>query len=65
MKKWTSSKTVWFNVLTLLATVVALPEVTGLLPDGALRFVVAFQAIVNVVLRLSTTQGIKAPGRTR
>ena len=62
-KKWTSSKTVWFNVLTLLSTVVALPEVTGLLPDGALRFVVAFQAIVNVVLRLSTNQGLTTKGR--
>ena len=62
-KRWTSSKTVWFNILTLLATVVALPEVTGLLPDGALRFVVAFQAIVNVALRLSTTQGLKAKGK--
>lgn len=57
MKKWYKSKTVWINVLTLiamiLATVSAWPELNDLTPQIAYAL-----TIVNVMLRFISAEKI-------
>ena len=58
MKRWYRSKTVWINVLTLiamiLATVAAWPEVQDVAPQIAYAL-----AIVNVLLRFVSSESIR------
>ena len=59
-KSWYSSKTVWFNVLTIL---VAIAAYFGWTPDqqlttNAAGFLVAASPIVNLLLRFLTTKPI-------
>jgi len=58
MKPWYRSKTVWVNVLTLLAlilvTVAAWPEVQNFAPQIAYAL-----AIVNVLLRFVSSESIR------
>lgn len=58
MKRWYRSKTVWINVLTLialiLATVSAWPEVQEIAPQLAYAL-----AIVNVLLRFVSSESIR------
>lgn len=62
MKNVWQSKTVVLNLITLAVLVLAAPEVQALLGDQALRLAAAFQAILNLVLRVwFTNTGIKAP----
>lgn len=64
-KAWWQSKTIWFNVLSLLAAVLTqveefvgtLPE--GTIPDGATEVIVGIMAVVNVVLRALTKEPVK------
>ena len=51
MKFALSSKTFWLNLLVLVTAVFALPEFTALVGDGALQYIVAAQAAINIVLR--------------
>ena len=60
MKAWYQSKTLWVNILTLLTAIFALPELQTLAP-GSERFLLAGVAVLNVVLRLLTTQPIGTP----
>ena len=57
MKRWYKSKTVWINVLTLaamiLATVAAWPEMQDIAPQIAYAL-----AIVNVLLRFVSSDPI-------
>jgi hypothetical protein len=58
MKKWYESRTIWVNVLTLLALILGAiaqwPELQQYSPQvlGAL-------SIINIVLRFATTVGVK------
>jgi hypothetical protein len=58
MKRWYRSKTVWINVLTLLAlvlaTVASWPEVQDVAPQIAYAL-----AIVNVLLRFVSSESIR------
>jgi hypothetical protein len=58
MKRWYKSKTVWINVLSLvamiLATVVAWPEMQDMAPQIAYAL-----AIVNVLLRFVTSESVR------
>jgi hypothetical protein len=58
MKRWYKSKTVWINVLTLaamiLATVAAWPEMQDIAPQIAYAL-----AIVNVLLRFVSSDPIR------
>lgn len=58
MKRWYKSKTLWVNVLTLVAMVLATLTQWPELADVTPQLVYAL-AIVNVLLRFITTQGIK------
>lgn len=59
-KPFYQSKTLWFNMLTLVSVLLAAPELQALFGADALRYVIAFQAAVNVVLRYAfTSQPIK------
>ena len=58
------SKTMVFNgatILTLLATVVMLPEVASLIPAAAWPYILAFVSIVNLILRPGNQQPIALP----
>lgn len=58
MKRWYRSKTVWINLLTLiamiLATIAAWPEVQEIAPQIAYAL-----AIVNVLLRFVSSESIR------
>ena len=51
-------RTILVNVLTGLTLILAAPEVTGLLPEGSMPYVVAGQAILNIVMRFVTTTAV-------
>lgn len=57
-KQWYFSRTIILNALTLIVAVLAMPEVLNLIPNEGMRYVVAFQAIMNVALRLLTTTAV-------
>ena len=61
MKRWYQSKTVWVNLLTLLAGTVAYVAGNELVADNAsfVAALVALQGGVNVVLRLVTSTSIE------
>ena len=50
------SRTVWLNVITALVLILASPQVPALFGENTLRFVAAFDAGLNIVMRLITTQ---------
>ena len=52
-KPWYTSKTLWVNALTLLASFLALPEL-GMSAETLLKV----QAIVNIGLRFITTGAV-------
>ena len=54
MTKWYASKTLWFNVLALVALVAGSFGYTGELPGEVSLFVPAIVAIINLVLRFVT-----------
>ena len=58
MKRWYKSKTVWINVLSLvamiLATVAQWPEMNEIAPQ-----IVYALAIVNVMLRFVTSESVR------
>ena len=58
MKRWYKSKTVWINVLSLvamvLATVAQWPEMNEIAPQ-----IVYALAIVNVLLRFVTSESLR------
>ena len=49
------SKTVWFNVITLVLTVLALPEFVRLLPESALQYIALANGLGNLALRIFFT----------
>ena len=57
MKPWYESKTLWFNILALLAVVIGTltkwPELTGIYPQ-----LTAALTIVNMILRFMTYEAI-------
>ena len=61
MKSLIGSKTFWFNLVTLIVAVLALPELKAVLPADngqAAAFVAAVLTVANLVLRLFTSTGI-------
>jgi hypothetical protein len=60
MKKWFASKTLWINAITLLATSAGwLAGMLSAYPEVVAGLVLV-QALVNIVLRLITTEAIAA-----
>ena len=58
MKKWYTSKTLWFNVLALVAVVAASFGYTGELPAEWAVFAPAIVALINLCLRFVTKQPV-------
>jgi hypothetical protein len=58
MKRWYKSKTLWVNILTLVAMVLATVGAWTEMQDMAPQIAYAL-AIVNVLLRFVTTEGVK------
>ena len=52
------SKVFWFNILTALAAIAAIPEITTILDPAWLKYIVALNAIGNVILRVFTSTPI-------
>lgn len=59
MKSIFASKTIWFNVLTALAAIIAAPEIASVISPQTLLIAVT---IINVALRLITTQPVGIMG---
>ena len=53
------SKTWWFNAATLAAAIVASEDVKQFI---SLEWLVKIQALVNILLRIVTTQSVSAKG---
>lgn len=58
MKKYYTSKTVWFNVLALVVALATAFGYVGELSPDLEVFVPALIALINVVLRFLTNQGL-------
>lgn len=62
MKAWWKSKTLWINII--VAVLASLEATTGLLqpflPEHWYVVVAVGLPVINVVLRIVTTQGLKA-----
>lgn len=62
MKSWWKSKTLWVNII--VAVLASLESTTGLLqpylPEHWYVVVAVGMPVINVVLRIVTTQGLKA-----
>jgi hypothetical protein len=56
------SKTLWFNIASAAALILALPEFTAVIPAEYVKFAVLVQAGVNIILRIWTTQGVTFGG---
>lgn len=58
MKNWYQSKTMWFNIISAVLVVleVQLGVLTPLLPSDVAPWVLLGIPIINVVLRVITTQ---------
>jgi hypothetical protein len=59
MKKFYESKTLWFNVITVLLAVLALPELVSLIPEDSMPYIALANGIGNMILRFLTTQPIE------
>ena len=59
MKKWYTSKTLWFNILALVVLVAGSFGYTGELPAEWAVFAPAIVALVNFVLRFVTKEPIQ------
>ncbi|KKL62861.1 hypothetical protein LCGC14_2180920 [marine sediment metagenome] len=59
-KPWYASKTIWANIMAFAGTMGLIFGVDlGLTPEVQAQIVAATMAVVNVVLRLITTQAVK------
>lgn len=58
-KKWWTSKMIWFNAVTLFLAILALPELTSILPVMTLPYLAFFNAVGNIVLRFLTVSPIE------
>ena len=60
MKPWYASKTMWVNIVALLGSVAAATGLDlGLTPEVQGSIVAAIMAVVNIVLRIMTNQGVR------
>ena len=51
MKNILSSKTVWFNILSLVLVVIALPEFISIVPETFIKYIALLNPVVNYILR--------------
>jgi len=58
-KKWYASKTLWFNLVALLVTVLSAYGYTGELPADWAVFVPVIITAINIVLRLVTKRAVR------
>ena len=54
------SKTMWFNAITLLLAMFALPEFVSLLPVSALPYLAFINGFGNLILRSITSQPLSS-----
>jgi hypothetical protein len=57
-KHWYASKTVWFNVLAVVATIATGMGYTGEVSQELTPYMPVIQGAVNIVLRLITSQAV-------
>lgn len=60
-KPWWQSKMLWANIITLLVTIIGLPEVTGLFGPDSLKIIIMLQGVMNVLLRFVTIGSVTNP----
>ena len=59
MKKWYKSKTMWANIVAGAATIAGVFGIDiGLTPEAQAQLVAGIMAVVNIVLRIITKEGI-------
>lgn len=54
------SKTMWFNLITGVLAVLALPEIVALIPATYLGKLLIINAVGNLILRMLTNQPLSA-----
>lgn len=59
MKSIFKSKTFWWNIISALVAIFALPEFISIIPSAYLPVIGLVSAIGNLILRMITTQGVK------
>lgn len=57
-KSFLKSKTFWFNVLAVIATIAGAFGYSGEVPSGMVVFLPAIIALINLALRFATNQGL-------
>jgi hypothetical protein len=55
-------RTIIANILVGAVAVMALPEVLDLIPASGLKYVIAGQAVMNIILRVITTTPVGQSG---
>jgi hypothetical protein len=58
IKKWYTSKTFWFNIITAILAILAMPEVLAIIPVEYLKYIAAIGVIGNIILRFKTIEAI-------
>ena len=56
-KAWYVSTTIWLNIAAFVAMVLALPEVSGIIPPVAVPIIAAITAVANLLVRVYRTSG--------
>lgn len=51
-------RTIIVNVLTVATAIIALPEVTGLIPADGIPYLLAVQGAINIAMRFVTSTPI-------
>lgn len=59
-KKWYLSKTLWFNIISGIVALLALPEFISLITEDALPYIALITALGNMILRGITTAPLKS-----
>lgn len=61
VKSWYSSKTVIVAIITIVLGVLAMPEVSQLIPQEYLGIILSVVGVLNLILRFLTSQPIVNP----
>ena len=56
------SKVMWFNVITFVLALLALPEIVAIIPMGWLPTMIIVNSVGNFILRMMTNESLVGKG---